>query len=83
MARSKSVILSAAEKKTALSNLKAEIKAAKQGFKDIIVSRKVANKSFASVAKAHEAVLKGFDKSEVAAAKDVTKLESQLAALTA
>ena len=83
MARPKSVILSSAEKKTIVAELKLKLKAAKDEVKVVIAGVKEADKALQQANKLHIASLKVSDKAALAAAKTVAALEAQLAALTA
>lgn len=82
MARPKSVILSKEEKKQAVVDLKAKLKAAKDNVKQIEGVRKEADKALTAAQKAHVATFKKTDKELTGAQKIVTGLEAQLAALT-
>ena len=82
MARPKSVVLSKDEKKAVVAELKAKLKAAKDAAKQLAGVRKEADKAYAAAGKAHVAALKQNDKESTAAAKIVSDLEAQLAALT-
>lgn len=82
MARPKSVVLSKDEKKAVVAELKAKLKAAKDAAKQLAGVRKEADKAYAAAGKAHVAALKQNDKESAAAAKIVSDLEAQLAALT-
>jgi hypothetical protein len=83
MARAKSVVLTTAEKKSAVTTLKANIKSAKDNAKNIAGIRKEADKVFAAANKAHLATLKANDKEGAAAAKTLAGREAQLKSLTA
>ena len=83
MARSTSVVLTKAEKKAVIVDLKAKIKAAKDTVKQIAGIRKEADKAFAAANKAHLATLKTNDKEAAAAAKTLAGLEAQLTSLSA
>ena len=82
MARPKSVVLSKDEKKAVVAELKIKLKAAKDAAKQLAGVRKEADKAYAAAGKAHVAALKQNDKESAAAAKIVSDLEAQLAALT-
>jgi hypothetical protein len=74
MARGKSVVLSPAEKRSAIAALKKEVKAAEGVAKD-------SSKAIAAAEKAHEKNLKGLTKAQEAAAKVLAGLQSKLDAL--
>ncbi len=76
MARAKSVVLSKAEKKAVVVDLKAKIKAAKDEVKTISNDRKAAEKTFNTFVKTN-------DKAAAAAAKALAGLEASLASVTA
>ena len=83
MARPKSVILTPAEKKTAIAELKGKLKAATDAVKAAGVVRKDADKAYAAATKTHVNALKENDKITAAAQKTVDGLNAQLQALTA
>ena len=83
MARPKSVVLTKEEKKAAVTDLKAKVKAAKDNVKQLAGLRKEADKAFAAANKAHVSFLKENDKAAEKASKEVVALEAQLNALTA
>lgn len=74
MARNKSIILTPAEKKAVVADLKMKIKAAKDADKAVQAKRKAAEK-------AHAAFVKGSDKEIAVSAKTLTSLNAQLNAL--
>ena len=76
MARTKSVVLSKEEKKNLIADLKAQIKAAKE-------ADKAANAELKAATKAHNEAVKTANKAAATRAKELSKLQSQLDALTA
>ena len=83
MARSKSVILTPAEKKTVIVDLKGKIKAAKDAVKAVAALNKEVDKKHAAACKTHEGVVKARAKAGETVAKELSKMEAQLASLTA
>ena len=83
MARAKSVVLSKAEKKAVVTELKGNIKAARDNVKQIAGIRKEADKLFAAANKAHLASLKANDKEASAAEKTLAGLLTRLSSLAA
>ena len=82
MPRVKSVVLSPAEKKAVITDIKNKIKAAKVTMKDITARRKAVDKVLAAAVKDHAAAQKALDKEEMANNKVIDTLQNQLAALT-
>lgn len=82
MARSKSVVLTPAEKKAAVATVKADIKAQKAILANIAGDRKTAAKAVAAAQKADAATQKSLDKQAAVANKTLAGLEGKLAALT-
>ena len=76
MVRPKSVILSPAEKKAALANLKAQLKEVQNTIKLATGEKKAAQKTF-------DTIVKTTDKAIAAAQKQGDSLTAQIAALTA
>jgi len=92
MARAKSAVLSAADKKAVITGIRADLKASKDALKLVLAGEKTAVKAFEaerkSVAavekaavKAFNAVSQGFTKERLAHGKSVAKLEAELAAI--
>lgn len=75
MARQRSIVLTKEEKKSALADRNAEIKAAKQEIKEIGTAIKDAERTLAQAAKATEADIKKLNKALTIAEKKVTALE--------
>ena len=75
MARQRSIVLTKEEKKSALADRNAEIKAAKQEIKEIGTAIKDAERTLAQAAKATEADIKKLNKALAIAEKKVTALE--------
>ena len=82
MARTKSAILSPADKKAASASIKTEIKSAKDNLKQLAGIRKEADKAYATAGKAHVAALKENDKAASVAEKSLASLEGKLEALS-
>lgn len=84
MARTPSKILTAAEKKTVLADLKAQLKVSKDELKKHTTFKKEKEKMFAArqkeELKLHTACIKDADKEIAAATKAVAALEKQIAA---
>ena len=75
MARQRSIVLTKEEKKNAIADRNAEIKAAKQEIKEIGTAIKDAERTLAQAAKATEADIKKLNKALAIAEKKVTALE--------
>lgn len=82
MARTVSAILSPADKRAKVAELKGSIKSAKDNLKQIAAIRKDTEKQYTVVTKAHLAALKVNDKELAVAVKLFDGLNASLAALT-
>lgn len=81
MARSKSAVLSPADKKAVVTDLKTKIKEAKAADKLITTTLKEAEKVFKAAEKSFAGATKEADKALSANAKIVSKLEADLEAI--
>ena len=83
MARAKSAVLSADDKKAVINDLKAQIAAAKTGHKASLVTVKDLNKGLLTAAKDAASVAKALNKELAAASKTVDASDKALAKLVA